>query len=132
MQIGAAADYSKAERDAWCAALPPSDWAVSRFAGLVTYVAVTDRLVGFMNMDRHGYVDMAFVAPHMHRSGVASALLARLEIHARSTAIQQLSTYASKTARPFFAHHGWDVIRANTVEKGAITLQNWFMMKALS
>jgi putative acetyltransferase len=131
VQIGAVGEYTQAERNAWCPQLPPDDWAQMRFAGLVTFVAWIDTPVGFMNIDRSGYLDMAFVAPAYTGQGIARALHDRIVAQARAWQLNSISTFASHTARPAFIAMGWDAIRANSVEKGSVTLQNWFMIKQL-
>jgi putative acetyltransferase len=59
-------------------------------------------------------------------------LYEKIEAHALQSGLTGLSTYASHTARPFFEAMGWDVIRANIVEKDSVRLQNWFMIKSLT
>jgi hypothetical protein len=48
VQTGAAGEYTQAERDAWCNAQPPDNWAIARFDGLAAFVALVDVPVGFM------------------------------------------------------------------------------------
>ena len=132
VQTGAAGEYTQAERDAWCNAPPPDDWANARFDRLATFVALVDAPVGFMNVDKAGYVDMAFVTPTFKGQGVGRLLYEKIEAHALQSGLTGLSTYASHTARPFFEAMGWDVIRANIVEKDSVRLQNWFMIKSLT
>ena len=132
VQTGAAGEYTQAERDAWCNAQPPDNWAIARFDGLAAFVALVDVPVGFMNVDKAGYVDMAFVTPTFKGQGVGRLLYEKVEAHALQSGLIRLSTYASHTARPFFEAMGWDVIRANIVEKDSVRLQNWFMIKSLT
>ena len=51
--------------------------------------------------------------------------------NARSRGVACLSTQASLLAEPFFARHGWEVVRRQEVEMGGVVLENAWMEKRL-
>lgn len=128
VQIGAAAYYDQAQRDAWAGAPIPTDRFLTRFADQNVLTAWNDtQLTGFMTLRADGYLDMAFVAPEARGTGTADALLAGLLSHAQANGLSRLFTFASFPARSFFARHGWCVIRPNIVTIGNVTLENFEM-----
>lgn len=119
---GAAPRYTEAQRRAWLPARPDPLAFAERLAPQEVFVAEEDGVAaGFMTLTRRGLLDLAYVAPEMRGTGLAGALLAVLENHARSRGLSQLTTRASDMARPFLARHGWyDVARAPQVRAGVV------------
>lgn len=105
-----------------------------RLAAADTVVAVKGgAAVGFMSLDpTRGYLDLAFVLPEAMGQGVAAALYAVLEGRARALGLACLTTEASHLAEPFFARHGWRVVRRQRVERHGVMLSNALMEKALT
>ena len=82
-------------------------------------------LIGFGDITADGYLDRLYVH-HLHqRQGVAAALCDRLE----ETVKGPVTTHASITARPFFEKRGYQVLRAQQVERRGILLTNYIMEK---
>jgi putative acetyltransferase len=132
--VGAARQYSEAQRTAWSPAPPDSTAWEERLARQQTVVAERDGVpVGFMSLDlARGYLDLAFVLPQVMGQGVADALYAVLEARARAEGLARLTTEASALARPFFARNGWALIREQQVERRGVALHNAVMEKTLS
>ena len=104
----ARAHYSTEQVEAWAAGSGDLDsWAAARTA-VHTQLAIVDRrVVGFTDLDDHGYIDMLFVDPDFGRQGIASALLASMIAVARQRGLPALTTFASLTSRPVFERHGF-------------------------
>lgn len=133
VRIGAAPAYSQAQRAGWATHRPSAaNWA-NRLDGLLTLVAGQDGLLtGFMSMRMSdGYLDLAFVTPDARRTGVAVALYDAIETRARAAKLSRVFSHASSMAKPFFERSGWRVIKAQQVDRGGITLDNWLMEKSL-
>lgn len=62
---------------------------------------------------------------HQHK-GIASAICDELE---HSASGKKISTHSSITARAFFEHRGYRVIREQTVIRNGISLTNYIMEK---
>lgn len=129
---GTRSAYSAAERLAWAGPTIDLDRWQSRIAAARGFVAeVGGESVGFITIDRSGYVDLAFVLPSMARHGIGRALLAAAESHARTQGARQMTTEASLIAAPFFSRHGWDILHEEVVMRSGIPLRRFRMQKVL-
>ena len=94
---------------------------------LLTIVAIeNNEIVGFGDIDESGYLDRLFVHREHQREGIASAICDKLE---QAVSIRKITTHSSITARPFFEHRGYRVIREQTVIRNGIALTNFIMEK---
>ena len=91
-----------------------------------------DQLLGFGSITAGGHLDMLFVHQAHQRNGIATILLGALERWATHQSVNYVTTDASLTARPFFAHHGYSLIRKqkNVIEDEVLV--NYRMQKVLS
>ncbi|MFD0795075.1 GNAT family N-acetyltransferase [Mucilaginibacter litoreus] len=89
------------------------------------------QLTGFSSLTKTGHVDMLFVHKDHQGKGIAKQLLTEIEKVAIEKGFQNLTTNASKTARPVFEHFGFTVITEETVVVDGIALNNYRMNKAL-
>lgn len=129
---GAAPCYSDAERAAWAPERPDAAAWARRLDGLQTVVAEEGCPRGFMSLRADdGYLDLAFVDPEWRGRGVADRLYAVLEGRARARRLPRLTTHASRMACGFFLRHGWLVMSAQTVQRGAVPLARFEMEKWL-
>ena len=128
----AAADYDPAQRQAWAPAAADLPAWQTRLAGLQVLLAQCDgQLAGFIGFSFDGHIDLLFTAPGCARRGVAATLYAAAEQRLRAAGARELFTEASLTARPFFARQGFSEEQAQTVTRGAVTLQRFAMRKIL-
>ncbi|MBE7701790.1 GNAT family N-acetyltransferase [Oerskovia sp. Sa1BUA8] len=132
VRVTARADYTPEQIAAWASDDIPIDvWAAKRLL-VDTVVAVEgDEVLGFSDVDERGYIDMMFVDPAVTRRGVATALLGRVTEIAREQGADELTTYASLTARPFFEKHGFVVVEEREPVLRGISLTNFSMRRAL-
>ena len=129
-------DYSKEQVEAWA---PPDErqrrerLLHDSLAAQLAYIVETEerKIVGFADLTLEGKVDRLFTHRAYQRQGVASALLNRLEAEARALGLHAIDTEASITAKPFFEHHGFQVVREQTIERRGVTLNNYRMVKQL-
>ena len=121
------ADYSPAELAAWSPAPPDAAAWNESFLRHRTLVAEVDGvLAGFADMAEDGYLDRLYVSADHQRMGVATALCDALEAE---SAAPVLITHASLTARGFFLRRGYQVVRAQQVERRGMLLTNFVMQK---
>lgn len=126
------ADYDLAQRQAWAPAHADLSAWQARLATLELLIAEDNRqLVGFIGFTRDGHIDLLFTAPRHARQGVATALYAAAQMRMQAAGATSAFTEASLTARPFFARQGFSVEQAQTVARGAVTLQRFAMRKPL-
>ncbi len=129
---GAVSRYAEEQVAAWSPEAPKGERWAERLSGADTVVAEEDgRLLGFMTADEAGYLDLAFVLPEAMGQGISDGIYSVLEGRARAKGISRLTTQASLLAEPFFARHGWTVVRRQEVEIGGVVLKNAWMEKLL-
>ena len=120
-----AKDYTTEQLNAWATGnVDLSTWN-KVFLEHYTLVAVSDDIiVGFGDIDDTGYLDRLFVHKDYQRQGVATTLCDKLE-----TGFDIITTHASITAKPFFLHRGYRVIKEQQVVRNGISLTNYVMGK---
>ena len=121
-----ARDYTKEQLDAWASGtVDLEEWNRS-FLRHHTIVAESgNEIVGFGDIDDTGYLDRLYVHKNHQGKGIA-AICGKLEEIAGGKTI---SVHASITARPFFEHRGYRVIREQMVIRKGIPLTNFVMEK---
>ncbi|NLF31237.1 MAG: GNAT family N-acetyltransferase [Planctomycetes bacterium] len=120
-----AADYTPAQLDAWAPAVPGQRAWAGRLATRTTFVADDGgTIAGFAELQRDGHIDCFYTHKSYQRLGVGSALLERLERHARAAGLGRLTADVSLTARAFFEHRGFRVVRPQSVVRGGVRLDN--------
>ena len=127
-----AQDYTHDQIMAW--ASPSSDletWR-ARFNDRFAYVATEDDcIVGFTDMTRGGHLDRLFVSADHQGRGIARRLVERLLVDAIEHLIEEITTDASITAKPFFERMGFSVVREQSVECRGVWLRNFRMRRAI-
>ena len=120
-----AKDYTEEQLNVWATGnVDLSIWN-KVFLEHYTLVAVSDKIiVGFGDIDDTGYLDRLFVHKDYQRQGIATALCDKLE-----TGYDIITTHASITAKPFFLHRGYKVIKEQQVVRNGISLTNYVMEK---
>ena len=124
-----AADYTKAQLDAWATGkVVLQEWNRSFLAHHTVVADEGGEIVGFGDIDPAGYLDRLYVHKGHQHQGIASAICDALEQWAGNKVI---TTHASITAKPFFLHRGYRIVRKQEVIRCGITLTNFVMEKPL-
>ena len=122
-----AQDYTREQLDAWATGEVDSQAWDKSFRAHRTIVATeSGKIVGFGDMDETGYLDRLYVHKDYQGQGIASAICDELE---RFAAGKTFTTHASITARPFFLHRGYRVVRKQEVIRRGVALMNFVMEK---
>ena len=87
---------------------------------------VNGEIVGFGDMDETGYLDRLYVHKDYQGQGIASAICDELE---RFAAGKTFTTHASITAKLFFQHRRYHVVRKQEVIRHGVALTNFVMEK---
>lgn len=120
------ADYTPQQLDAWATGnVDLEAWNDSFFAHHTLVAEEDGVLLGFGDMDG-GYLDRLYVHKDHQRQGIAAAICDALE---QASPADQFVTHASITARPFFEHRGYTVLREQQVERNGVMLINFVMEK---
>lgn len=121
-----ARDYREEQLNVWATGYVDLDSWDASFLSRTTLVAEKDGiLTGFGDMAEDGYLDRLYVHKDHQGQGIATALCDKLE----AAVSGRLTTHASITARPFFEHRGYVVLREQQVERQGILLTNFVMEK---
>lgn len=128
----ASRDYTAQQVEAWSGVNRDLGvWNRARTTANTQVAQIDGRVVGFTDVDEHGYIDMLFVEPRDVRKGVASALLAWAAETARAAGATQLSTHASITARAFFEARGFVVDEQRAPIVRGVSLTNFAMSRQI-
>ena len=125
-----AKDYTDEQLDAWASGkVILQEWDKS-FRAHKTIVAIEgDTIIGFGDIDETDYLDRLFVHKDYQGQGIASAICDVLERCAKG---QIITTHASITAKPFFLHRGYYVVKKQSVIRQGVVLTNFVMEKRIS
>ena len=122
-----AKDYTQEQLDAWASGevdLPA--WDASFRTHRMIVATENGEVVGFGDMDGSGYLDRLYVHKDYQGQGIASAICDELE---RFAAGKTFTTHASITAKLFFQHRGYHVVRKQEVIRHGVALTNFVMEK---
>lgn len=121
-----AKDYTEEQLNAWATGnVNLKKWDCS-FKEHYSLIAVDDeKIIGFGDMDKTGYLDRLYVHFEYQGKGVATAICNQLERFVPGNIV----THASITARPFFEKRGYRMVREQQVERQGIFLTNFVMEK---
>lgn len=124
-----ARDYTAQQRAVWATGHEdPLQWNRSFLAHITVIAEWNGILAGFGDMDANGYLDRLYVGKDYQGLGIASAICDYLEQGVKAMVYY---THASITARPFFAHRGYIVVREQQVERQGVFLTNYLMEKRI-
>ena len=122
-----AKDYTSEQLCAWADGRADLEKWNKSFLAHYTLVAVKDdRIVGFGDIDRIGFLDMLFVHKDYQRQSIASAICDSLE---KTITTDKITTHASITAKPFFEKRGYKEFKEQQVNRNGIRLTNYVMEK---
>ncbi|MGM9659603.1 MAG: GNAT family N-acetyltransferase [Faecousia sp.] len=120
-------DYTREQLDAWASGcVDLTEWNAS-FLRHFTVVAVKGQMVvGFGDMDPSGYLDRLYVHKDYQNQGIATAICNVLE---QAVDADSITTHASITAKRFFAHRGYHMVKEQQVIRKGVSLTNFVMEK---
>ena len=122
-----AKDYPVEALNAWATGRVDLEGWNQSFLRHKTVVAMERNvIVGFGDIDDSGYLDRLFVHKDYQGLGIATAICNELE---QSVAGKMITTQASITAKVFFQHRGYRVIKEQKVIRQGVILENYLMRK---
>lgn len=124
-----AKDYTNEQLDVWATGnLDLEEWNKS-FSRNYTMVAIKDdKIVGFGDINKTGYLDRLYVHKDYQHQGIATAICDKLE---REVCAGKIVVHASITAKPFFISRGYKVMKEQQVARQGISLTNYVMEKSV-
>ncbi len=122
-----AKDYTKEQLNVWATGkVDLEKWNQSLLEHYTLIAVESNRIVGFGDIDKTGYLDRLYIHKDYQRKGIAAALCDRLE---QANNITKIITHASITAKGFFEKRGYSVINQQQVKREGIILINYVMEK---
>jgi putative acetyltransferase len=123
-------DYNENQLAAWA----PDDFdisiAIQKFRKLDPFVVTKEgRIVGYADIQSDGYIDHFYCHHEFQGQGIGSTLFAALEKEARKSAILEMYSNVSITARPFFEAMGFSVEKEQVVQIKDQKLKNYRMVR---
>lgn len=121
-----AKDYTKEQLDAWATEeIDLEKWNQSLMEHYSLVAIEDDKIVGFGDIDRTGYLDRLYIHKDYQRRGIATAICNALEQGICGSVV----THASITAKPFFVKRGYQVLKQQQVERNGVFLTNYVIKK---
>ena len=132
IQKVASKDYSSQEINSWSAGAKNTDnWLKRIDTHYYLLVKMKGLLVGMASLDETGYLDVIYVHPDHQGKGIASTLLNKMENKALEDGHTAITSDVSITAKPFFLHKGYCILKPQLVLCRGVVLRNYNVMKML-
>lgn len=100
--------------------------------GLTLVAEIEGRIVAFGQLEPVDHVVLLYCSTAYARQGIASAIYARLEVHAFAAGVTEISTNASRISRPFFEKQGYAVIKTEVAHRSGVDFERFKMLKKKS
>ncbi|MGD1503574.1 GNAT family N-acetyltransferase [Vibrio harveyi] len=124
-------DYNEQQLKAWAPDEFDSEIWLQKMTDIHPFVAELDRvIVGYSDVQSSGLVDHFFCHHAYQGQGVGRALMAHVFKQAKEKGLTRLYSEVSITARPFFEHMGFSVLKEQQVEVRGAILTNYVMERA--
>lgn len=125
--------YTPKQQTAWAPApRAGAEWHARLGAQQIIVAQRDGDLLGFMSLTDEAYVDFAYIRPGAQGTGLFRRLYNEIEAHALRSAYEELSTHASRMARPAFIGMGFTLTQTEYVELGGETFERFAMAKKIS
>ena len=123
-------DYTPEQRNAWAPAQYDANAWARRLLESEPFVALdNDTIVGFADVQSDGYIDFFFCHHAYQGKGVGKALMQHILKTGKRYGVKRFYANVSITAKLFFQHYGFDVVRQQQKEVRGVVLTNFLMEK---
>ncbi|PCK29830.1 GNAT family N-acetyltransferase [Pseudoalteromonas piscicida] len=89
------------------------------------------KVVGFADLQANGLIDHFFCHTEHQGQGIGKALMLALLAQSKTRNTTRLFSHVSKTAKPFFEHFGFQVVKEQQVNVRGETLTNYLMERVM-
>ncbi len=121
-------DYSQEQVNAWAPDTMTVERWIKRQDIKQTFVADHNgRIIGFAELESTGHIDCFYTHKDFQSQGVGTKLLDTIVAQATKLQLSRLLTEVSITARPFFEHRGFVLVKSQEVECRGVKLLNFVM-----
>lgn len=103
-----------------------------RMRGIKPFVAEVEGVIAaYADVQPSGYIDHFFVSGSHARRGLGLALMTRIHEQAARWDLAELTSDVSRTAQPFFAHFGFEIVEERRPVMRGVAVPNARMRKEL-
>lgn len=125
-------DYSLEQVQAWAPLQMDKQKWQERLSQRMAYVVeANEKILGFSELETNGHIDCFYCHKDYQGKGVGSLMIKNIEAQAKLLNISRLYAEVSITAKPFFQHHGFQVVNSQQISLRGQTLTNYLMEKFL-
>lgn len=127
-------DYTDEQLDIWAPKYPDLERWKKTLTDNHTVVAVDvdkEHIVGFLDMDKNGYLNHIYVHHKHQNQGIFKSMLQEIEKHARAIGLKKLFSDVSITAKSTMEKMGYVVEDQKTRDKGGVVFIQYAMTKVL-
>lgn len=129
----ASRDYTPEQLNAWAPAEPEREAWMLKMRALQPFVAEIDGVIaGYADLQSSGYIVHFFVSADFPRQGVGRMLMDRIHEKAARLGVTELTSDVSRTAQPFFARFGFEIVEQRFPVRQGVTIPNALMRKILT
>lgn len=89
------------------------------------------QILGYSDLQPDGLIDHFYCHHQAQRRGVGSLLMNTIFNKAKQAKLDRLYSFVSITAKPFYLHFGFKVVRPNEAEIRGVLLNNFLMERLL-
>ncbi|TCS43729.1 GNAT family N-acetyltransferase [Reinekea marinisedimentorum] len=121
-------DYQPDQVQAWAPEHISAELWQKRADAMAPFIAeINGEIVGFADLQADGYIDHFFCHAEHQGQGVGKALMDHIFTAGKEAGIARLYANVSITARPFFEHFGFRVLKQQQAEINGRVLTNFLM-----
>jgi putative acetyltransferase len=121
-------DYSQEQVNAWAPDTMTVDRWIKRQDTKQTFVADHNgQIIGFAELKTTGHIDFFYTHKDFQGQGVGTKLLDTIVTQATKLQLSRLFAEVSITARPFFEHRGFVIVKSQEVECRGAKFLNFVM-----
>lgn len=123
-------DYSQDQVEAWAPERFDLSIWMNKVTSLSPFVAeINGDIVGYTDLQSSGHIDHFFCHHEYQGQGVGKALMEYVLKTGKQRGLKRFYSEVSITARPFYEHFGFRVVKEQEVEVRGQTLRNFVMEK---
>ncbi|NOH97733.1 GNAT family N-acetyltransferase [Vibrio sp. 99-70-13A1] len=123
-------DYSQDQVEAWAPERFDLSIWMNKVTSLSPFVAeINGDIVGYTDLQSSGLIDHFFCHHEYQGQGVGKALMEYVLKTGKQRGLKRFYSEVSITARPFYEHFGFRVVKEQEVEVRGQTLRNFVMEK---
>ncbi|WP_073603985.1 GNAT family N-acetyltransferase [Vibrio aerogenes] len=126
-------DYSPAQTQAWAPeGFDMAIWQQKMDDNQPVVAEINGTIVGYTDLQPDGLIDHFFCHHQYQGLGVGTALMQHVLETGAKAGMTRFYSEVSLTARPFYEHMGFSVVRENACEIRGQILNNFLMEKVVS